>query len=83
MERKFISINELKKVLSPKEMRNVLGGSGGGSEYCDPETPCTVTCGDYTVYQPGGNCVDLGWTEQCIAAGGTYRCTGFCWDLCL
>ena len=31
MERKFIRISELKKVLSPKEMKNVLGGSGGGS----------------------------------------------------
>ena len=29
MERKFISIDGLKKVLNPKELKNVLGGSGG------------------------------------------------------
>jgi len=40
MEKKRISLNGLKKVLSPKEMKNVLGGSGncmtideGGCKY--------------------------------------------------
>ena len=41
MERNFISLNGLKKVLSPKEMKNVKGGSsrcccGMGSDiYCE------------------------------------------------
>ena len=39
MERKFISIDALKKVLSPKEMKNVMGGSG------DYSTGCCFTCG--------------------------------------
>ena len=37
MERKYININELKNVLSPKELKNVKGGSGGqcGGTYCE------------------------------------------------
>ena len=37
MERKYININELKNVLSSKELKNVKGGSGGncsGGGYC-------------------------------------------------
>ena len=46
MERKFISIDALKKVLSPKEMKNVMGGSGddgsGKPWPCNSTTKCTV-----------------------------------------
>ena len=42
---KKIYLNELKKVLSPKEMKNVLGGSGVvGTAYC---VCCKVT-NDYS-----------------------------------
>ena len=34
MERKFISIDALKKVLSPKEMKNVTGGSYATCKIC-------------------------------------------------
>jgi len=38
MKREFITISGLKKILSPKEMKNVLGGSGG-------ENCCLYECG--------------------------------------
>ena len=41
MKRDFISIDGLKNVLSPKEMKNVLGGSGDGG--CDSGL-CWVRC---------------------------------------
>ena len=42
MKREFISIDGLKNVLSPKEMKNVTGGSG----ICDNYGPnlCWVEC---------------------------------------
>ena len=60
MERKFIRINELKKMLSPKEMKNVLGGSGDYS-WCDNKE-CTTDkdCSGHTDCYP---CKD-----------GIYRC---------
>ena len=39
MKREFITISGLKKILSPKEMKNVFGGSVNG--------PCSY-CGYYT-----------------------------------
>ena len=66
MERKFISIDALKKVLSPKEMKNVMGGSAfccycfGGSTlgwiFEPTSTPDLIErieaeCGDF-----GGHC---------------------------
>jgi len=46
MKREFISIGALKKVLTSKEMKNVLGGSddNGGGGSC---------CYSGTAYQPG------------------------------
>jgi len=55
MERNFISIDGLRKVLSPKEMMNVTGGSGGGDicggcsgSYCESPlvTGIYVCCGE-------------------------------------
>ena len=40
MKREFISIDGLKKVLSPKELKNILGGTGK-----DYSTGCCYTCG--------------------------------------
>ena len=70
MERKIISIDALKKVLSPKEMKNVLGGSGGGD--------CLVQCGDNGQVYPitcwdildcesqcYAKCGDCGWSTNC------------------
>ena len=58
MERKFISISELKKVLSPKEMKNVLGGSGSGCciSYSGPP-PDNWTC-----------------VSDCESDGGSHGC---------
>ena len=50
MKRELISLSKLEKVMRPKEMKNVLGGSGGDitkicdadtSSGCDNETECT------------------------------------------
>ena len=40
-----ISLDMLKKVLSPHQMRNVLGGSGGNG----PEIHCTCECEDVQI----------------------------------
>ena len=53
MEKTFISLNGLQKVLSPKEMKNITGGSG-----------CTVVCSDNSQY--GINCANtIDCEEQC------------------
>jgi len=48
MKRDFISIDGLKNVLSPKELKNITGGSGpGGCQVCDSK--CSGKwCGDIT-----------------------------------
>ena len=65
MEHKFISINELKKVLYPKEMKNVLGGSGScpyGTTWCvGPGENVIAGCtpdgsGCASLYGPGWKC---------------------------
>ena len=63
MKRDFISINELTKVLSSKELKNILGGSGGGDGVCcfseHWSDSATDTCND------ADDCIDragdLGW----------------------
>ena len=41
----MISLSDLKKVLSPKEMKNVMGGSGGSGEYiCCCEGITQIPC---------------------------------------
>jgi len=65
MERKFISIDALKKVLSQKEMKNVLGGSEG---------MCTAHCaGGPDISMPYKTCYEVG--DQC---GTNYWCSGNC-----
>ena len=52
MKKEFITISGLKKVLSPKEMKNVLGGSG----ICS--LPCIIYCNNGNKYcsdSPSGN----------------------------
>ena len=59
MESKKISLSELKKMMSPKEMKNVTGGSGGSG-----------CCISYTGPGPGNkHCVD-----NCEDDGGAYGC---------
>ena len=55
MERKYITINELKKVLSAKEMKNVLGGSvPGNCTSCPSDCHlCHCTTGAGAWYQCG------------------------------
>jgi natural product precursor len=42
MESKKINLNTLKKVLSQKELKNILGGSGNCRTIC--EAGCTYYC---------------------------------------
>ena len=64
---KKICLNEIKKVLSSKEMKNVFGGSGTGSYECwcteGNSFPCTTD----------GVCDDCHWAVVSICGGGC-RC---------
>ena len=68
-----ISYGELKKVLSPKEMKNILGGSGGsGSDTCGWKggpIPChsewSGTC--------SANCIEF-WTDHCFVHAADRWC---------
>ena len=44
MEKKMISLSRLERVMRPKELKNILGGSGGG--ICDKYGPdlCLARC---------------------------------------
>ena len=64
MERKFISIDALKKVLIPKEMKNVMGGSGldcsNGTQCVSSgeiiNCKCTDDAACQRAYGPGFKC---------------------------
>jgi natural product precursor len=49
MEKKKISLRGLAKILSEKELKNVLGGSGG---ICS-NSSCSGACGSYQKYHNG------------------------------
>jgi len=64
MDRKFISIDVLKKVLSPKEMKNVLGGSSTcqcgcnyGDGYFVKDCSCAGSPSECIGYDPPPGCV--------------------------
>jgi len=42
--KKTIVINGLKNVMSPKELKNVLGGTGMFGECCSTEDSCRGSC---------------------------------------
>ena len=60
-----INLNGLKNVLSPKEMKNVTGGSG---EICSSPYPCWVRCGNGAagcINDCESACSDRGGVEYC------------------
>jgi hypothetical protein len=66
MERKFISISGLKKVLSPKEMKNITGGSNAIC-HSGRECVCGAYCGSDSEceswYGKGSTCAS--WCGVC------------------
>ena len=68
MEKK-ISFSGLKKVLSPKEMKNVTGGSGGGScqVQCSDNQIHDICCSDISdcIDECWSVCGDGGWSTNC------------------
>ena len=73
---KRIYLNGLKKVLTPRELKNVLGGSGGTS--CNPgKFECVVTCVHAKVplnHGPHTTCLD---SNDPIAAVEKFCLTGY------
>ena len=66
MKREFISIDALKKVLSPKEMKNVTGGSGSCTCVCGANSG-PITCSGIAdcEEQCYWRCGDGGWMTNC------------------
>ena len=72
METKKISIDTLTKVMSPKELQNVLGGSdpgGGGGGACLLAN-CLVNGGNEPEDCSYGTCTCDDLYDQCEAKGG-------------
>ena len=83
---KKINLRGLQEVLSEKELKNVMGGSGV-HENCDPEEPCTLTCGNFSVMEPYEGCIVMvsKYSDKCIeyAEGNVgISCSGWCTDFC-
>jgi len=73
METKKISYDTLKKVLKPKQLRNILGGSSGGDICC-----YSPHWSDYNIYycDDGDTCdkwagPDGWWCCNCTACTGS------------
>ena len=64
---KKISYSGLKNVLSPKQMKNVLGGSDGScsSEACDAR----ASCGSGAGYPDNNYCIHTVIGCRCASAG--------------
>lgn len=61
MKREFISIDGLKKVLSPKEMKNITGGSCPmGGRCVGGNSPGSTPCGKDSDCGPDRECVCFG-----------------------
>ena len=71
MERKMISIERLVKVLTPKEMKNVTGGSGGGEGNCWKAWCITATGGEATTVRPQSECTCESLWDECESFGWT------------
>ena len=72
MMNKKISLEMLKVVLLPKEMRNVLGGS----------SLCRMICGGLEIMIPHGNltqCVEAAY-KNCSDPTNGYSCPGCDWN---
>jgi len=67
MERKIISIDTLQKLLKPREMKNVLGGSGNDCP-SSSEGPCNGGVG-YPCNNYCGRIISSG-VCVCASAGG-------------
>ena len=66
MERNYITISGLKKVLSAKEMKNVLGGSGAvcnAGRECVCGSSCSSDSQCESWYGPGATCAS--WCGSC------------------
>ena len=73
MERKMISIERLVKVMTPKEMKNVLGGSGGGGDQgCGPYPVALCLCED-GIFTMG--CCAYSTCDECMRQS---TCAGTC-----
>ena len=68
METKKINLSELENVLSPKEMKNVLGGSGICDQY--GSGLCWVICGN----GDKACASSCGYAEQRCGGGGVAEC---------
>ena len=61
---KKINLNGLKKVMSPKEMKNVLGGSSiMPDNYC--HSPNLSSCSNGFCVTPGATCTSTGFGPTC------------------
>ena len=76
MERNFMTINGLKKVLSAKEMKNVLGGSEPGNCTSCPSNChlCHCTTGAGAWYQCGDGGHIASWACGEAINGPSHAC---------
>ena len=76
MERKIITLRGLKKVLTPKELKNILGGSAGScgcnsgvyGSYCESNSGNTIVCCTMEMSQCYQVALSI-WGAECHTCG--------------
>ena len=62
---KKINLRGISEILSEKELKNVMGGSGNG---CSPYATCSGPCGSGVGYPNNNYCITVISTGHCVCA---------------